>query len=185
MRVLLHACCGPCSLYPIEVLREQGVDFALFYANPNIHPFKEWKERKKTFVAVAESAGVKYWVDKDYPLEDFLREQLCQEDRCEYCYVRRLTLAAEKAVAEGYDAFSTTLLVSPYQNHDLIRDIGRRLAEVYEIEFFYHDFRPGFTWAQDKAVADGLYRQKYCGCIFSERDRYRKKAKNKQKAVVK
>lgn len=177
MRVLIHACCGPCSLYPIEVMKKEGVEFALYYANPNIHPYKEWKERKKTFVEVAEKAGVKYWVDKGYPLEDFLREQLTCENRCEYCYSQRLTLAAEMAVAQGYQGFSTTLLVSPYQDHELIRSIGEKLAAVYDLTFFYRDFRPGFQWAQEKAVADGLYRQKYCGCIFSERDRYQKKQK--------
>ncbi len=180
MKLLVHACCGPCSLYPIEVLKEEGFDFALYYANPNIHPYKEWKERKKTFVAVAESAGIKYWVDKEYPLEDFLREQLTYENRCEYCYVSRLSLAAEKALDEGYEGFSTTLLVSPYQNHQLIKDIGEKLADVYGLTFVYRDFRPGFQWAQEKAAAENLYRQKYCGCVFSERDRFKKRPKEKK-----
>ncbi|MEG1822183.1 MAG: epoxyqueuosine reductase QueH [Clostridiales bacterium] len=174
MKILFHACCGVCSLYPIEIMQNEDVDFALYYANPNIHPYKEWKERKKTFVDVAENAKVKYWVEKEYPLEEFLKEQLNYENRCEYCYISRLDLTAQKAIKEGYDGFSTTLLISPYQNHELIKNIGEKLAEAYGLTFYYRDFRPGFQWAQEQAIARDLYRQKYCGCVFSERDRYKK-----------
>lgn len=179
MKILYHACCGVCSLYPIKVMKEEGIDFALYYANPNIHPYKEWKERKKTFVTVAETNHVPYFVDKDYPLEQFLKEQLTYENRCAYCYQTRLTLTAKKAVEEGYDTFSTTLLISPYQNRELIVATGNAIAAEHGLTFYDRDFREGFQYAQDTAVEQGLYRQKYCGCIFSERDRYIKRKKKK------
>ncbi len=179
MRILYHACCGVCSLYPVKVMREENIDFALYYANPNIHPYKEWKERKKTFVAMAESRHVTYYIEKEYPLEEFLKTQLHYDNRCEYCYQSRLTLAADLALREGYDAFSTTLTISPYQNLELIRRIGERIANEKGIAFYFRDFREGFQWVQETAEVEGLYRQKYCGCIFSERDRYMKRKKKK------
>ena len=180
-KILFHACCGVCSLYPIKCLIEEGVEFGLYYANPNIHPYKEWKERKKTFVAVCEEYHIKHYIYKDYPLEDFLKGQLAAENRCEFCYRSRLELTAIKAVEEGYDTISTTLFISPYQNRDLIIKIGREIADKYGLAFYDRDFRDGFQWAQDLAVEKELYRQKYCGCIFSERDRYMKRKKAKCK----
>ncbi|MBQ1252344.1 MAG: epoxyqueuosine reductase QueH [Firmicutes bacterium] len=179
MKLLFHACCGVCSLYPIKVMKEEGVEFALYYANPNIHPYKEWKERKKTFVEVCEKNRVKHFIEKEYPLEQFLREQLSYTSRCEYCYRARLELTAKKALEEGYDTISTTLFISPYQNRDLIIAVGKEIAEKYGLDFYDRDFREGFQYAQDLAVEEDLYRQKYCGCIFSERDRYMKRKKKK------
>lgn len=180
MKILFHACCGICSLYPIKVMREENREFGLYYANPNIHPYKEWKERKKTFVEVAEMYHVPYFVDKEYPLEEFLRTQLTYENRCAYCYEARLRLTAQKAIEEGYDTISTTLFISPYQNRDLIIETGKRIAEENGLDFYDRDFREGFYYAQDLATEKDLYRQKYCGCIFSERDRYMKKKKKKE-----
>lgn len=183
MKILYHACCGVCSLYPIKVMREEGIDFALYYTNPNIHPYQEWKERKKTFVTVAEANQVPYFIDKEYPLEQFLKEQLSYESRCAYCYRSRLTLTAKKAAETGYDAFSTTLFISPYQNPGLIAAIGGEIAKEYGLEFYDRDFREGFQYAQDTAAEQGLYRQKYCGCIFSERDRYQKRKQKQNQRV--
>lgn len=183
MRILYHACCGVCSLYPIKLMQEEGTEFALYYANPNIHPYKEWKERKKTFVEVAEMYRVKYFIEKEYPLEQFLREQLTYGNRCEYCYRSRLELTARKAEEEGYDTISTTLFISPYQNRELILKVGEETAAAHGLNFYGRDFREGFQYAQDLAVEKGLYRQKYCGCIFSERDRYMKRKKKKSGAA--
>ena len=159
MKILYHACCGVCSLYPIRKMQEEQMEFALYYANPNIHPYKEWKERKKTFVAVAEMYHVKHFIEKEYPLEQFLREQLTYENRCEYCYRARLELTARKALEEGYDTISTTLFISPYQNHELIKEVGREIASAHGLNFYDRDFREGFQYAQDLAVEKELYRQ--------------------------
>lgn len=178
MNLLLHACCGPCSLYPIQVLKKEGIRPMLYYENPNIHPYKEWKERKKSFCQVAEEEKLSYWIDKEYPLEAFLAAALKAENRCAFCYETRLRKAARTGKEQGYEGFSTTLLVSPYQNHALLASLGQSIGAEMGIPFVYYDFRPGFQWAQEEAVRRGLYRQKYCGCIFSERDRYRKVKKN-------
>ena len=109
----------------------------------------------------------------EYGLRDFVRRVADHiEGRCADCYAIRLEQTAAYAAAHGYDSFTTTLLVSPYQKHELIRQIGERLAEQYGIQFLYRDFRVGFQEGQEKAREAGLYMQKYCGCIFSEEDRY-------------
>ena len=109
-----------------------------------------------------------------------MREQLTYENRCDYCYRSRLELTANKALEEGYDTISTTLFISPYQNYELIKKVGREIAAAKGLNFYERDFREGFQYAQDLAVEKELYRQKYCGCIFSERDRYMKRKKKKE-----
>ena len=167
--LLLHACCGPCSMYPVDFLKESGRELDLFWFNPNIHPQFEWNRRLENLQKAADHYGVKliaegecredYWKSGEY-LNEF-------NTRCLMCYDVRLDAAAKFASENGYDAFSTTLLVSPYQNHEAIIDAGKRKSEKYHIDFEYHDFREGFRKGQNMARDIGLYRQKYCGCIFS------------------
>lgn len=175
MKILMHSCCGPCSLYPLKVLAEEGYRATLYYSNPNIHPYKEWKERKKSLVTVAEGHQIPYEIDKEYPLEDYLRRSLAAGDRCLFCYRTRLEKTAVRGLELNMEAFSTTLLVSPYQKHEEIRAIGEEIADSTGLPFYYRDFREGFSSAQEQAKQLELYRQKYCGCVFSERDRYLKK----------
>ncbi|MEG2351563.1 MAG: epoxyqueuosine reductase QueH [Bacilli bacterium] len=99
------------------------------------------------------------------------------ENRCGFCYLMRLEKAAKYAKENGFDAFSTTLLISPYQNHELLKNTALIIEKKYGIKFLYRDFRPGFRQGQNKAREIGLYMQKYCGCIFSEEERYTKKGK--------
>jgi len=108
-----------------------------------------------------------------YPLEDWLaRVAAAPADRCAYCYESRLQATAEQAAERGYRRFSTTLLISPYQKHEQIRQTGERIAAERGLEFVYLDLRPGFRAGQQKARERGLYMQKYCGCIYSEKERY-------------
>ena len=101
------------------------------------------------------------------------------ENRCQkYCYPVRLEQTAKYAKENGYDSFSTTLLVSPYQNHEVLMKVAEEMAKKYDVKFLYRDFRVGFRAGQAKAKELGLYRQKYCGCVFSEEDRYRKQIEN-------
>ncbi|HHW14319.1 MAG TPA: epoxyqueuosine reductase QueH [Firmicutes bacterium] len=174
-RLLLHNCCAPCTIHPLAVLRDEGWEVEGWFYNPNIHPYREWQHRRDT---LAEYAGLVdlpvTWVE-GYDLNEFLQEALAAgPERCLSCYRRRLSAAAKAAREGGYDAFSTTLLVSPYQKHDAIRRLGEELAAQQDVPFVYRDFRPGFRAAQAKARELGLYRQPYCGCIFSERERYQK-----------
>lgn len=169
-RLLLHCCCGPCSMYPLKFLTSQGIEPDCFWFNPNIHPQFEWDRRLENLQKACDSYGLKlvregvsceeeYWRSKEY-LEKY-------GSRCEMCYDRRMEEAARYCADHGYDSFCTTLLVSPYQQHDRISEISREKAERYGVKFYYLDFRPGFYFGQKLAKEIGLYRQKYCGCCFS------------------
>ncbi|MFZ5643139.1 MAG: epoxyqueuosine reductase QueH [Bacillota bacterium] len=175
MKVLLHTCCGPCSIYPADVLRRE-MDVTGFFFNPNIHPFTEWKARRETFSGYAGDIGLPVIFDDNYLLEEFIRGVVNREsDRCSFCYEMRLRRTAQMAAEKGFEAFSTTLLVSPYQKHDLIRQTGEMVAKESGVKFIYMDFRPGYREAVERSKEMGMYRQKYCGCIYSEKDRYYRK----------
>ena len=178
MKTLLHACCAPCSIECVETLRNEGIEPTLYWYNPNIHPFTEYKSRKETLVAYAQSNALQYVLRDEYGLRPFLAAVTPELDRrCVHCYEMRLEGTARHAAEQGYEQFSTTLLISPYQNHELLRETGERMAQKYGVTFLYRDFRPHFREGQQKAREQGLYMQKYCGCIFSEEDRYQKKKK--------
>ncbi|EPR42930.1 epoxyqueuosine reductase QueH [Desulfococcus multivorans] len=175
-RILVHMCCGPCSIYPVQVLREAGMTVMGFYYGHNIHPYTECRRRRETLDQYAETAGFKVIHQKDYDLEGFLRSVVFREaDRCRYCYHDRLKSTALLAGRGRFDFFTSTLLYSRYQKHDVIRAMGESLAKSTGVPFFYHDFREG--WEEGIAASKrlGMYRQQYCGCIYSEAERYRKK----------
>ncbi|MDD4291558.1 MAG: epoxyqueuosine reductase QueH [Clostridia bacterium] len=181
-RILLHICCAPCSVMCIESLREEGFQIDGLWFNPNIHPFTEYKSRRDTLIEYAKSIELPLEVIDDYGLREFVRKTYdCMDDRCQVCYDLRLERVAELAKANGFDGFSTTLLISPYQRHDLIRERGEFFAQKYACEFLYRDFRPLFRQGQQKARDGGLYMQKYCGCVFSEEERYSPKYRTKNK----
>jgi hypothetical protein len=126
----------------------------------------------------AGQAGLPVIWRRDYDLEEFLRLMVFREtERCRFCYQMRLTAAAKEALAGGFDAFTSTLLYSKYQNHELIRELGEALAMAMGVPFHYQDFREG--WHEGVAASRelNLYRQPYCGCIYSERDRYERTRK--------
>ena len=164
MKLLLHTCCAPCSVYCIDELREEGIEPTVYCFNPNIHPYTEYKARRDCLEEYTKSIGVKAIFEENYGLEDFFKNVVNNlNTRCkDYCYPVRLEQTAKYAKENGYDAFSTTLLVSPYQNHDAIIEIANRMAEKYGIKFLYRDFRVGFRKGQAKARELGLYIQKYC-----------------------
>ena len=173
MKLLLHACCGPCACYPAKALSEEGVDFTLLYYNPNIHPYKEFKHRLAALRELAEKQDYRLIIDKTYPLEECVKGMLEEPVvRCAFCYRMRLRYTAKYAVDNGFTAFSTTLLYSPYQKHDLIVQAAQAAAKEFGVDFFYRDWRPYYQEGVDISLALGLYRQPYCGCVFSERDRY-------------
>lgn len=176
MKILLHTCCGPCSIYPTMRLTAEGHDFSMLYFNPNIHPYKEFKRRLNTLREYASSKKYKLIVDKSYPLEECVRGMLEEPTvRCAYCYRVRMEVAALFAKENNFDAFSTTLLVSPYQKHDLIKEIAEAVSVKTGIPFYYEDYRVGYQEGVDISKTLEMYRQPYCGCVFSERDRYEKR----------
>lgn len=173
--VLLHSCCAPCSVYCVGALRAEGLAPASLWFNPNIHPYQEYKARRDTLIAYGESAGMEVRVLDDYGLRDFVRAVAGDIDRrCAHCYALRLGTAAKYAAENGFRLFTSSLLISPYQNHALLRQTGEEMGRKYGVEFLYRDFRPGFREGQAKARELGLYMQKYCGCVFSEEERYQK-----------
>jgi predicted adenine nucleotide alpha hydrolase (AANH) superfamily ATPase len=162
-----------------ESLSEEGIRPRLFWYNPNIHPFTEYRARRDTLVRYAAAAGLELEMLDVYGLRTFLRgaapyTETGGNGRCGFCYRVRLETAARFAAEQGFDHFSSTLLISPYQDHEGIRLLGEKLARTYHTAFLYRDFRPRFRDGQNKARAMGLYMQKYCGCIFSEEERYLK-----------
>ena len=175
MNTLLHVCCAPCSLMSIETLRADKIEVAGLWYNPNIHPYTEYKQRRDTMRLHAENVNLKLFERDDYGLREFVRLIYPNlEQRCESCYDIRLDYTAKFAKENGFDSFTTSLLISPYQNHELICEVAQRKADKYGIEFLYKDFRPYFREGQQKAREAGYYMQKYCGCVFSEEERYLK-----------
>lgn len=173
MKILLHTCCGPCSIYPVEYLRGKGLDLCSYFYNPNIHPYQEFARRRETLEEYAQNAGFKVIFDDEFDMEEFLRAVVYREEqRCRFCYAMRLRKAARLAKEGGFDSFTTTMLVSPYQKHDLLRQIGEAAADEYGVPFYYVDFRPGYRPAVARSKEMGMYRQPYCGCIYSEKERY-------------
>lgn len=176
MKILLHCCCAPCSVSCIEPLIDDDFAVTLFWYNPNIHPFKEYEARRDCLIDYAKEISLPLIIDEDYGLRDFVQSVADDIDnRCIYCYTHRIEETAKKAKENGFEAFTSTLLASVYQDHELIKNICEKAAEKYGIKFLYKDFRPNFRTSNQKARDIGLYMQKYCGCIFSEEDRYKKK----------
>jgi len=183
-KILIHACCGPCLIYSYEKLIKEGHEITCFYYNPNIHPFKEYKERLKSVQKCCEELSIPLVVG-DYELEEYFRRVAFHEDeRCSICYNLRLGKTAETAKKNGFDAFTTTLTISPYQSLELIKKIGDKVAQEVGVSFLFKDFREGFKESHEKAKEMDLYMQKYCGCLFSERERYDKKRRKKGKKAV-
>ncbi|MEX1315161.1 MAG: epoxyqueuosine reductase QueH, partial [Desulfotignum sp.] len=147
MRLLLHTCCGPCTIYPLQVLREKEMNVMGFFFRHNIHPYTECLKREDTLARYAQDQALKMIWQPDYQLEAFLQSVVFREkDRCRYCYHARLSATANIAKKGKFDAFSSTLLYSRFQNHALIQEIGAAVAGETGVDFFYHDFREG--WKQ-------------------------------------
>ena len=177
MKLLLHICCGPCSLYPIGQLAGKFSKVVGFYYNPNIHPPSEYKRRRDALLGAEKEMGFDV-IYPPYRMEEYFKKIASKEDsplRCRLCWELRLLETADFARKDGFDAFTTTLLISPYQDHDLVKEIGENIGRRKGIEFYYQDFRKGFRDSQEAAKKKELYRQKYCGCVFSELERVKMK----------
>jgi len=185
MKLLLHMCCGPCSCYPVKKLKSENVDITGYFFNPNIHGYKEWELRLKAAEDFAAQTEIEFYADREYRLRDFLTRALKVEgvsnERCNMCYAWRLDEAARFAAEKGFEAFSSTLFYSIYQQHDLMKKIAVNAAKKYNVKFLYEDFRVGWQEGIDMSIEMGLYRQPYCGCIFSEEERYTKAVSNRSK----
>jgi len=174
MKILFHICCSNCALYPVKLLRAEGHDFTGFWYNPNIQPHDEYQSRLASLKKLSDEWDIDVFYEEQYRPEEYIeviKSPQPAPERCKFCYSLRLEKAAAKARDEGFEAFSTTLLISPYQDFEQITVTGKRLADKYNIHFYMQDFRPYFRDAMSFAKELGLYRQKYCGCLFSKLER--------------
>lgn len=163
----MHLCCAPCATFPVEQLKSEGITVDGLFYNPNIHPYEEFKKREAQVKKLGEIYDMKIHFMPDFEQE--LWENLKDNDkgRCNMCYHKRLERLFKFAALQKYDAVTSSLLVSPYQKHDKIKEISQRYSEKYGIDFLYRDFRLGYRQGQQKAKEHGFYRQRYCGCMLS------------------
>jgi predicted adenine nucleotide alpha hydrolase (AANH) superfamily ATPase len=182
-RVLLHICCGPCAIYPFEDLAKAGFQVEGFFYNPNIQPQSEYSKRKE---AVGEfkdkfAAVVHFGEYQEHAYLDSVNSAKDKKARCEACFNLRLEGAHKFAQDNKFDFFTTTLLVSPYQDQQVIKNIGEKISQGSNIKFLFRDFRPGFKQAHTKARELNMYCQKYCGCLASLEERLRDKKSKSDK----
>lgn len=196
MRLLLHICCAGCACYPLRELRKtkiegESLEITGLWYNPNIHPYAEYKNRMMTMGYFSQKENLAMVWKDEYHLEEWLEATRGESDlagtssgqgttlgywvkekRCQRCYYLRLRKLVEEAKSREYDCFSTTLLYSKFQDHNLVKNLCQRLEEEYNVNFYYFDFRIGWKEGIEISKKMGLYRQHYCGCIFSEKERY-------------
>ncbi|MCP3900944.1 MAG: epoxyqueuosine reductase QueH [Desulfobacteraceae bacterium] len=173
MKVLLHICCAPCSIFPIKMLKQEKMEIMGFFFRHNIHPYTECIKREETLKEYADEINLKVIYQKEYELEKFIQQLVFREsDRCRFCYHERLLAACKIAKKGKFDAFTSTLLYSKFQNHDLIRETGNAIGKKEGIKFLYRDFRVDWKNGIQESKQLEMYRQQYCGCIYSEKERY-------------
>lgn len=174
MKILVHLCCGPCAITPIQTLLEAGFKVTGFFYNPNIHPLQEYLRRRDSVALMAEKLQIPViYKDDEYAPKDYFRAIVFREaNRCQICYTLRLERTLSIARRGKFDLFTTTLLYSKFQKHEQIHSLGQDLATGGRVQFYYADFRLG--WSKGIALSKewGLYRQQYCGCLYSETERY-------------
>lgn len=176
-RILFHICCAPCFTAPYkQMLRENEYEISGYWFNDNIHPYKEYEKRLDTLTEWSRRESVPLITENAYGLKEFINRVAGREtERCYFCYYFRLLKTALKAKELHYDMFSTSLLYSVYQKHDLIRHIAGQIADVHQVGFYYRDFRELWQEGIRLSKEKEMYRQNYCGCIFSEEERWLKK----------
>lgn len=185
MKALLHICCGPCAIMPIMLLSEEGYELTGYFHNPNIQPLSEYLRRREGAAQCAASLNLPMlYDDAAWDLQEWLKKQMPNASspaRCRNCIDMRLESTALKAKELGLPAFGTSLLYSRHQPHEHIKSSGAAIAARHGLEFIYRDFRSYWQEGIDISKAWQIYRQAWCGCIFSENERYAKKLAQLQK----
>ena len=172
-KVLVHVCCAHCAAYTVERWRREDYEVGGFWYNPNIHPYTEYQSRLAGMETLARETDLPLIIAGDYDMPEYFRRVAGHEDeRCRHCFDLRLAKTAEAAREHDYDAFTTTLLISPHQKHDILREIGDKVAAEQGVEFLYADLRKRYSDSRHITKPMDLYRQQYCGCIYSEWERY-------------
>lgn len=174
MKVLVHVCCAHCAAYTVEHWRKEGHEVGGLWYNPNIHPFLEHQNRLESIKTLSEKLDLPLIITDGYDVIEYFRRVAGHEDeRCGYCFEMRLRKTAETAREKGYDAFTTTLLISPHQKHELIIETGNKVAAETGVAFLYADLRKRYSDSRHITKPMELYRQQYCGCLYSEWERYK------------
>ncbi len=173
-KVLIHICCAHCAAYTVAYWREQGYEVGGYWHNPNIHPFSEHQARLESTRELAKRLDFPLIEAEGYEMPEYFRRVAShEEDRCRYCFEMRLMSTAEAAKANGYGAFTSTLLISPHQAHDILKEMGEKVGRETGVEFLYADLRKRYSDSRHITKPMELYRQQYCGCLYSEWERYR------------
>ena len=176
-KLLLHSCCGPCSSYVISYLRDY-FDITIIYYNPNIYPYEEYIKRKDEQIRLIDNFSDVSFIDCDYDNDVYerlikgLENEPERGKRCSVCFRLRLSKTAEIAENNGFEYFGTTLTVSPYKNASIINMIGEDIAKEYNVKWLYSDFKKndGYKKSIELSKKYNLYRQDYCGCIYSKKE---------------
>lgn len=171
----LHTCCAPCAAGAVPEVRSRHGEPVLYWANPNIHPATEYVRRLEAVERFVVAENLALRCEPSFEGLRFVLELGAEEPpfRCEECFRRRLSVTAAWAATEGLGAFTTTLLVSPYQDREAVVRAGASAAEEHGVQFLADDLRDQFRAGQARARGMGLYLQAYCGCLMSEVARYR------------
>ncbi|MBI4295533.1 MAG: epoxyqueuosine reductase QueH [Chloroflexi bacterium] len=171
--ILIHGCCAHCTAYTAEYWQKQGYEVAIFWYNPNIHPYQEHQNRLEAMQTYTQKANLPLLTADGYEVIEYFRRVAGHEvTRCQYCFDLRLSRTAKTAVQHGFAAFTTSLLISPYQKHELVKSTGERLAQDKGVAFLYADLRKRYSDSRHMTKPLELYRQQYCGCVYSEWERY-------------
>ena len=171
--VLIHACCAHCAAYTVDHWRQNGYEVGALWYNPNIHPYSEHQHRLEGMQSLAKEINLPLIISDGYDMIEYFRRIAGDESRrCQHCFDLRLAKTAESARQMGFGAFTTTLLISPHQKHGLLKEIGSKLAEEKDLEFLYADLRKRYSDSRHLTKPLNLYRQQYCGCVYSEWERY-------------
>ena len=173
--VLIHSCCAHCLAYTARYWQAQGYEVSVLWYNPNIHPYTEHQHRLEAVKSLTQEMSLPLTIAEDYDMVTYFRQVVGHEhkpERCQYCFRLRLSKAVETAHQMNFSAFTTTLLISPHQKHDLIREVGEELAGEKGVEFLYADLRKRYSDSRHITKGLNLYRQQYCGCVYSKWERY-------------
>ena len=191
MQILVHVCCAPCLSGSRIGFENEGIDITGYWFNPNIQPWTEYQKRRDELKRYQELDPIRMEYNDLYPLRSFIEgvldavnidedseknEFMMEEEkrrRCGYCYKVRMLATAKYAKENGFDGFSTTLLLSKYQDHDMLKSVCEEVSKSESIPFYYMDLRKHWGDSLNRSRKLGLFRQNYCGCIFSEQERYR------------
>ena len=174
--VLVHCCCAHCAAYTVDYWRQQGYEVSTLWYNPNIHPYTEHQHRLEAMKSLAQEVNLPLIITEGYDIIDYFRQVVGHESqRCQYCFGLRLLKTAETAHQAGFSAFTTSLLISPHQKHNLLREIGNKISREKGVDFLYADLRKRYSDSRHMTKGLDLYRQQYCGCVYSEWERYAKR----------